>query len=296
VEKARRSLVLALALVACSRRATPPATALTDEAGHVARLRAMPATRVVSLAANVTELLFAIGAGDRVVGVDSFSDAPAAARAMPRVGSEQEPSLERIVALRPDVVVTAMTANREITVQTLERMSVPVFVTRTETLSALAGTIRALGHLTGREAGAAALAAQVTAELDAVKKRAAALPATSALVVVWSDPLFVVGSGSYAADVLALAGGRNVAADAGPGFPKYSLERVLRADPAVILVGSHSGEAGDPMAYWKRWPQLRAVRQQRVVALDGDLLFRPGPRVAQGARSLFAALHGEARP
>src|SRR5262249_14742486 len=149
------------------------------------------------------------------------------------------------------------------------------------------------GGVVGRSAEARALSDRIRAGLDEVRAAAGRAPKVPALVVVWSDPLFVVGKDTFTSELLALAGGENVAQDAGVGFPKYSLERVLRRAPGVIVLGSHTDgtPTAEALGYWQRWPTLPAVRAGRVHAVDGDLLFRPGPRLVEGARALLSLFH-----
>jgi ABC-type Fe3+-hydroxamate transport system substrate-binding protein len=206
-----------------------------------------------------------------------------------------EPSIEKILGLRPDLVITATTANRRETRDALERLGVAVYVTRTDGLAEVNRTILDVGALVGRGAEAQALVARIDAGLADVRAAVHGAGAVPALVVVWSDPLFVVGKSTYTSDLMALAGARNIAEDAGAGFPKYSLDRVLRLGPRALVVGSHSTDDGaaDPVGYWRRWPELPAVRDGRLHTMDGDLLFRPGPRVVEAARALAAVLHPE---
>jgi iron complex transport system substrate-binding protein len=273
-------------------RAETPATGgprtFEDEMGRKVTLRTWPARRVVSLAPSITEILFAIGAGDTLVGRDGYSNFPREVEAVPVVGTDLEPSLERVLGLRPDVVITATTANRIETVEELERVGLAAFTTHTESLGELDATIRSVGALVDRAAEAEALAARLRAGLDEVRRAAAGKPGVPTLVVVWNDPLYVVGKDTYAAELLALAGGRNVADDAGAGFPRYALERVLRNAPEVLIIGSHSTTGGpsDPAAYWSRWPTIPAVKSGRIHLVDGDVVFRPGPRVVEAARAL----------
>ena len=270
---------------------------MRDELGRDVRIKNFPARRVISLAANTTEVLYAIGAADTLVGVDLYSDFPPAARALAQVGSEQDPSLEKIIALRPDVVVTATTANRPETADALERLGIPVFVTRVDSLADVDRVARDLGTLVGRQAQAEAFVRDLHGRFDDVRRRAAGRPRVPTLVVVWSEPLFVVGKKTFTSELVALAGGASVSDDAGEGFPKYSLERVIRHAPQVIIVGSHKkeGKGPDPIGYWQRWPDLPAVRDGRVHAVDGDLMFRPGPRLAEGATRLYEVIHEGAR-
>jgi iron complex transport system substrate-binding protein len=252
-------------------------------------LRALPARRVVSLAPNVTEILYALGVGDRVVGIDKYSDYPKEAAALPKVGTDFDPSLEAIVGLRPDVVFMAKSANRADSVQALERVGVPVYVTRTDRLAELSRTLEHVGAIVGKQAEALALGARVAAEIEGVRARGKARAPVPALIVVWNEPLFAVGPQTFAGELLAAAGGQNIVDGQGPGFPTLSLERVIKRAPEVIVIGSHS-DGGDPGAYWKRFGEVPAVKKGRVHVVDGNLLFRPGPRVAEGARVLAALM------
>src|SRR5262249_22773918 len=173
-----------------------------------------------------------------------YSDWPPAARAIAQVGSEQDPSLEKIIALRPDIVVTATTANRPETAEALERLGISVFVTRVDSLADVDRVARDLGVLCGRQPQAEAFVRDLHARFDEVRRRAAGVPRVKALVVVWSDPLFVVGKKTFTSELIALAGGDSVSDDAGEGFPKYSLQRVVRRAPPGIGVGSHGERRG----------------------------------------------------
>jgi ABC-type Fe3+-hydroxamate transport system substrate-binding protein len=293
-------MIVVLSALAGCRGGRRVAHVERDELGRDVALSTWPARRVVSLATSNTEILFAIGAGATVVGVDVYANWPAAVTAVPRVGTQQEPSVEAVLGLRPDVVVSAMSANRQSTVEALERLGLPVFVTRTDDLAGLGRTIVDLGTLVGQRTAADALVHTIQAGLaqvqEQVREQAQQHPRVRALVLVWSDPLYVVGRQTYTADLLALAGGDNVAADAEPGYPRYSIERVLRQAPEVMVMGTHTDErTGDPWHEWRRFPTLPAVRDGRLITVDGDLIFRPGPRAVEAAQTLARALHPRAR-
>jgi ABC-type Fe3+-hydroxamate transport system substrate-binding protein len=245
--------------------------------------------RVVSLAASTTEILFAVGAGDLIVGVDRFSDFPPPAKQLPSVGSELGPSVERIVALRPDVVFIASSANgRELGAE-LERLHLRVFASHADTLEDVFADIRHVGAAIGREAQAAALEASLRARVAAVSRAVADKPRPRALVVVWTDPLTVAGGKSFVHDALVAAGGDDVAADSPLPYPQYSVERLLSRAPAVIVIGSRDGSPAP--APLMRFASLPAVRDGRVHQLDADLLFRPGPRLVDGIEALARVLH-----
>jgi ABC-type Fe3+-hydroxamate transport system substrate-binding protein len=282
------AFALAGALAGACRPAAraPAAREIKDELGRVLRVP-VRAERIVSLAPSTTEILFAIGAGGAVVGVDRFSDFPPETASVAHVGSDTDPSLERIVALRPDVVFTATSANAQGTVEALERVGVPVFVSRVQSLADVYADVRAIGDAVGRAAPADALAADVRRRIEAVRARYSR--AVKCAIVVWSEPLVVAGRTGFIEDVIVAAGGENVA-DSPQPFPKYSVERLLERAPEVLIVGTHK-EGTPPMTPLERLTTLPAVRDHKVFIVDGDLLFRPGPRVADGVEALARLLH-----
>lgn len=285
------TLVAVAQAAGCERRsARPGARRLRDGLGRAVALP-NPVARVVSLAPSTTEIVYAVGAGDRLVGVDRYSDWPAAARALPTVGADVNPSLERILGLKPDVVLTATSANTQATAEALERLGVPVFVTRADSLADIYGDIASIGEVVGRELAALALIDSMQARMAAVRARVAARPRVRALVVVSSEPLMVAGRSSFIDDLLRAAGGDNVAGDSAQPFPTYSIERLLVRAPEVIVAGSEVSRAA---ALLERFEQLgggAALGRQRVYTVDASLLFRPGPRVADAVEALARRLH-----
>jgi len=270
----------------------PAAREIRDEMGRPVRLPSR-IDRIVSLAPSTTEILFAIGAGPSVVGVDRYSDFPPSVNALPKVGADVDPSLERIVALKPDAVFSNKTANRQATAEALERLGIPVFVSRDDTLDDIYRDVAALGDATGHAAEARALVDRMKARIAAVGERRRGQPPVKSLVVVWSEPLMVAGRRSHVGDLLAAAGGDNVVDDATPDFPTYSLERVVARPPKVAVVGMHA-DAPPPLAPLQRLSATLGARGFRIATVDGDLLFRPGPRVADGVEALDRVLHEEA--
>jgi iron complex transport system substrate-binding protein len=291
-----RPLVIALLICAACARSTAPAPgagrrAIRDELGRNLQLPA-EVKRIVSLSPSSTEILFAIGAGEHVVGRDRYSDWPPEVTRIETVGANLEPSLERILALRPDVVFSATTANSQATVEALERAGVPVFVSKAETLEQIYTDLGAIGAAVGREAQAAELVKQMRARLAALHARHAGRPAVPMLVIVWTEPLVVAGKASHLEDLITAAGGVNLADDGAVPFPNYSLERMVARAPEVVVVGTHA-YGSPPLAPLERLTTLPAVRNHRLHTVDGDLLFRPGPRVVEGAEALARLLFPE---
>ncbi len=290
----------ALLAAACRTREAPPSAdeargAMRDEIGRLVVPRHAPTKRLVSLAPNLTELLFAIGAGGQVVGVDRYSDQPAGAvERLPNVGADYEPSLESIVALSPDLVLLSKSANRRETADALERLGVPTFITDTPALADLDRTLRDLGSLTGHPREANAQIAAMHAGFDAVRRRVAGSSRPRVLVVVWPEPLYVAGRGTFTHDLVEMAGGRNVAAEA-QGYATFPLERVLHLAPEIIVLPTHAASDKDSaaVAYWSRWSSLPAVRSHRVFPIEDAILSRPGARLAEGAALLAHLIHPE---
>jgi iron complex transport system substrate-binding protein len=248
--------------------------------------------RIVSLAPSITEVLFELGLGDRVVGTCTQCNHPAGARGLPRVGTYLTPSVEAVLAAAPDLVVAVPTpANRE-AVRALERLGVRVLVVRDRVLADLWDGIRAIGVATGREREAGALVARIRGALDAVAACVAARPRQRVLMVVGHRPLIVVGGGTLQHELLEIAGGTNVAADIGAAFPQTSLEVVAARAPDVIIDAAMGGERGGEMTFGIL-RQVPAVRDGRVIAVEADDVLRTGPRVPAAARRLARLVHPE---
>ncbi len=285
-----RFVLVLVALAACAPSSKPsPARARVIEDATARTITLGSVERIVSLAPSSTEIVYALGAGDLVVGVDRFSDYPRRATQVAQVGSNMEPSLERILALKPDVVLVATSANAPRVVDQLTQVGLTVYVSKAESLEAIFTDVTGIGHALGREAQAQALVAQLHARLAAVEQRIDAR-SVSCAVIVWPAPLVVAAGGNHVNDLLAVAGGKNVVDDSPVAFPTYSLERLVKKAPEVLLVGTHA--TGAPaLAPLEQLTSIPAVRDHRVHLVDGDLLFRPGPRVIDGIELVAALLH-----
>jgi len=285
-----RALALCLLLVPGSA----PALTVMDQTGRALDLPAAP-RRIVSLVPGVTEILFAIGAQDALVGVTDFCDYPAEARRKARVGDMLAPNLETLVSLKPDLVVATRSGNREETFDQLKRLGLPVYLV--DEPPSIAGVLRlvgGLGQLTGRQDAAAAVAAGLERRIASVRERVAGRPHPRVLYVLWPEPLIVPGRGSLVSELIASAGGESVTADQAQGYPRMSLEAAVGRAPEVIILARHGGGTG-PAAreQWRRLESLPAIRSGRLYAADGDLLHRYGPRVADGLELLARLIHPE---
>lgn len=286
----RRLLALgAGALVLAPRRAR--ALAVTDMLGRSVVLPAPP-QRLISLVPSATEMLFALGADARLVGVTDYCDYPPAARRKPRVGGMLAPAMETVVSLRPDLVIATDAGFRRETFAQLERLGLPVYLVRASRLADVFDVAARLGALTGRAEAARALAAGLERRIEAVRRTVQGQARPRVLYVLWADPLVVPGRGALVTELIALAGGDSVSASEPGEYPRLGLEAAIARAPEVIVVAQHGGRTDSiALARWERLDVLPAVRARRVYTADGDLLHRYGPRVVEGIAVLARLFH-----
>jgi len=235
-----------------------------------------PARRVVALAPSLTELVFAAGGGDRLVGVDRSSDYPPAARALPRLGDAAGIDLERIVALRADLILGWLSGNKPADIARLHRLSIPVFLSEPRLLDDVPRSLRTIGVLLGSEPVAQAQAIAFERRVAALRGRSEHTRSLSVFVEIWHQPLMTVNGQHLVSDVLRTCGARNIFADLQALAGPVSLEQVLAADPDAIV--SATGFAED-QASWQRLRSLRAVRNGLILRVDPDYLTRATPRI-----------------
>lgn len=281
-----RRAILWLCFLLLAVPAQAAAIRLVDDAGQVLELD-RPPQRIISLTPHLTELLFAVGAGAQVVGVDSASDYPRAARTLPRVGDYSRVNFERVLALKPDLVLVWVGGNRAADVHGLEKMGLPVLHTQATRLDDVARLLRLVGRASGHAGEGEAAARDFTARLAALQARATRQPPVSVFYQVWDPPLMTVGGAHWISDALALCGARNVFADLTAATPVVSREAVLRRAPELIVSGS---DAPDPRRQWQRFASLPAVKNQAFARVNADRLHRPTPRLIEGVAELCAAV------
>jgi len=262
---------------------------VVDDAGNTIVLE-QPARRIVSLAPHVTELLFAVGAGGDLVGVAEFSDYPAAARRLPRVGGGNGLDLEAIVALQPDLVIAWESGNPATQISRLRELGIPVFLSEPRRLQDVPATMERLGRLAGTLSLAGPRIRAFDARYHALQLRYAGRPAVRVFYQAWDRPLMTVNGGHLISDVIGLCGGRNVFADLPALAPQIDIEAVLVADPDVIIAGSANGAVSPVLDAWRHWSRLTAVRNDHLYAIPWDLVARHTPRILDGAEQLCGIL------
>lgn len=263
--------------------------AVTDDAGNVLKLP-RAAQRIVSLAPHLTELLFAAGAGARVIAAVEYSNFPEAAKTLPRIGSYAAFDLERIATLQPDLAVAWSSGNPPGPVAQLRRLGIPVFVSEPQRLEDIGPSLVRLGTLAGTEGAARQAAADFERRRAMLAARHAGKREVAVFYEIWNQPLMTVGGQHLISAVMALCGGHNVFAAVTQPAATIGLEAVLRANPEAI-VASGMGEARpDWLDHWQRWPQLTAVQRDNLFFVPPDLLQRHTPRILDGAGRLCEAL------
>jgi iron complex transport system substrate-binding protein len=290
-----RALCMAAALAVATSAA---ALDIVDDSGRRFRFD-RPPTRVVTLAPSLTELVFAAGAGSTLVGTTALSDYPEAARRIPRVGDAGRLDVERVLAMKPDLVLIWHRGATSREMAQLAAAGIRLFHLEPRRLDDVAGAIVRLGELLGHAAEARSRSDELRARLADLRSRHAAAAPVRVFYQVWHRPLMTINGQQLVSDVIALCGGRNVFAGLGPLVPVLSTESVVTADPEVILTASEEGgdapavrrRTADPsFALWRRHPTLTAVRRGWLFTLNGDLISRQGPRIAGGAAAVCAAL------
>lgn len=276
------ALLCGLLLMANSLRA---AVSVIDDAGRRVTLP-QPASRIVSLAPHATELLFAAGAGARVVGAVSYSDSPAAAARLPRVGDAHALDLERIVALRPDLVVAWLTGNSRQQVDRLAASGIPVFFSNPRVAEDVATDLARLGELAGTGDTARAAAARFRDELQQLTSRYRGARPVSVFYEIWHTPPMTLNGRHFISDILARCGARNVFADVPALTPTVSLEAVIAAAPQVIA----SGAGAEALNSWRSRPEIPAARNGHLCEVDATRMHRAGPRLAEAAAQLCSCI------
>lgn len=242
-----------------------------------------PAKRIVALAPHVVENLYSAGAGDRLVAAVEFADYPAEAQALPRIGAFNTVSLEGILALKPDLVVSWLSGNGLSIVEQLRRLGVPVYADEPKTLEDIARSIRDLGRLAGTEAVSNAVAEGFLSRLQILEVRSRDASQLTVFYQVWHQPLQTVNDEHIISDVLGLCGGNNIFGDAASLAPVISVESVLERNPDVILASGPDENRPGWLDEWQRFPSLRAVQANNLMFVPADYLQRHTLRILDGA-------------
>jgi iron complex transport system substrate-binding protein len=269
-----------------------------DDFRHIVTVRSPP-ERIVSLAPAATAMLFAAGASSQLVGTIEYSGQPASEMKLPKIGSADAIDMERLIALRPDVVVVWPDGNNPAQIATIKRLGIPVYNQEATTLDGIADSLRRLGRLTGTSGVADREASALQAKLAGLRKEYENQRySPTVLLEVWDRPLYTVGAKELMSDALGVCGARNAFGDLPRRAPAIGIEAVLARNPDIIIAAAPPGQGAAWLAEWRRFPSLRAVRTGRLLAFEDQRLIGLGPGVIDATAVMcrkIAALPGQSR-
>ena len=245
-----------------------------------------PAERIVSLAPHITELLFSIDAGDRLVATVEYSDYPPAAKQLRRIGGHNALDLESILALQPDLVISWRSGNNPVQIEKLQALGIPVFINEPRHIEDIPDTVRRLAVLAGTSEQAKIFVNEFEQQHASLIKHYASRRPVKLFYEIWHQPLMTINGEHLISDVIRLCGAVNVFADVPVLVPTVSIESVLQARPDIIVTGSMGEARRDWVTAWRRWSQLPAVASEQLYFINPDLMQRHGPRILQGAKQL----------
>jgi iron complex transport system substrate-binding protein len=279
---------LMAALAASTLHAQAAITVLDDDGKPVTVPK--PAQRIVAMAPHVTELLFAAGGGAKIVGAVSYSDYPEAAKRIPNIGSNRQIDLERVIAMKPDLIVVWMHGSSERQVDELRKLGIPMFHSEPRKLDDIAASLQKMGKLMATEAVAEPAAAALRKELATLTARYANRPPVRMFYQVWDKPLYTLNGAHIVSDAIRVCNGVNIFAPLKVTAPIVSVEAVLQEDPEAIFSTGEGSQNDGGVNVWKPYANLTAVKRNNLFRIDGNLLNRAGPRMVAGTAALCEKL------
>ncbi len=292
---ARRKVILFFLFIILFPCGKSWAASFVDETGRKVEVKTPP-RRIISVAPSITEILFALGLGDKIVGVTNYCNYPLEAAKKAKIGGYVTPSLEKIVALDPDLIIGSPDGNLKTFADQLEKLGIPVFFSYPKSISEVITSIENIGEITFSRRPASILAASLREKIQMIEKKIQGRTHPRVLHVVAQNPLISSGKGTFADDLIRLAGGVNIAENTPGSYPRLSLEEVLARNPEVIILSSMNSNdlMEDQKQWWKQWKTISAVQLSRILVINSDLILRPSPRIVDGLEELARAIHPEA--
>jgi vitamin B12 transport system substrate-binding protein len=248
-----------------------------------------PIKKIIALSAHSVELLFLLGAGDRIVATTKFSDYPEVAKKIPRIGGYNGVQIEKVLELNPDLIIAWEGGNKAEDIDRMESLGFKVYRSETQSLSEISKELITLGRIIGLEDKAKQLALVFDSELTHLQASNARKPAVKFFYQLWSEPLRAMAAGSWINEVLASCGGENIFNDASVDYPQVSMENILLNAPAAIVIPSHHGAAIGEGGQWSAWPEIPAVKNKHIFYINGDLLHRFSFRILEGMKKVCSA-------
>lgn len=292
------AIALCLVSMLAPAAATTAELKVTDDVDQTVVLPAVP-KRIVSLAPSATEMLFAAGAGDRIVATVQYADVPEQAKRIPRIGDVTAFDIERLISLHPDVAVVWPGGGNAPQTERLRQLGIPVYQQQINRLSDVAASLRRLGVLTGTHEAADRAAQDLEQRLNRLEEQFVRSPKSqgkppSALLQIWNKPVYTVGGSQVMSDSLRVCGVRNAFGDLRDLAPAVDVEAVIARNPDIIIAAAPPGEAAAWLAEWRRFPSLSAVRTGRLIPFEDDRLSRLGPSVVAATEALCGRIAASA--
>ncbi len=260
-----------------------------DDLGNTVTLTA-PASRIVTLSPSVVEVTYAAGAGDKIVATVDYSDFPASALKIPRVGGHSKINLEAVVAAKPDLVIAWESGNSPSALDKLRQMGIPIFMSQPHKMTDIPGEIERIGVLTGTEATAKKSAADFRQRYQALASKYSNRSPVTVFYQVWQNPLITIGGQQIMSDAITLCRGENIFGALKPLAPRVSFEAVIAANPEAIVTSGMADQNPEMLDAWKKWPSLTATQRNNFFFVQSDLMNRSGPRILDGTKILCEAL------
>jgi len=282
MSRVKLTLLLVLSFVSIGLRAE---VMVKDDLGNIVRLD-QPASRIVSLAPHLTEIVFAAGAGNKLVGVVSYSDYPPAALDLPVIGSYNNINYEALVALQPNLVLVWNSGNGPELSERLESLGLTVFISEPKRLPDIARSIKNLGTLSGTLPEAEKAAEKYLMRYQALLAGNSSKAPVDVFLQVWNEPMMTINGTHIISDSIELCGGVNIFADAIPLVPRINVESVVRGDPDVIIATGMADERPEWLDSWLIWQDVSAVKSNSLFSINPDLIGRHSPRILQGVTQL----------
>lgn len=280
-------LLAALGCAVCLDAAA--AISVRDDDGKQVTLD-KPARRVIALAPHAAEMLYAAGGGERIIAAVDYADYPEQAKALPRVGSNRQIDLERVAALRPDLIVVWLHGSSERQIDQIRALGIPMFHSEPKKLDDIAATVLLLGRLMGTEPVAATAAAGMRSQLAALSAKYAGRPPVRMFYQVWDKPLYTLSGGHIVSDAMRLCGGENIFGQLKVTAPVVGVEAVLQENPEAIFSTADRSDNEGGIGTWRQFPNMTAVKRANLFRIHGDLLNRSGPRMVAGTALLCEKL------
>ena len=268
---------------------------VTDEIGRRVKISNYPAKRIISLAPSITEILFALGLNEEIAAVTNFCDYPEAVLNKPRIGGFINPSIEKIVSLKPDLIIATTDGNRWETIHRLSDLGFTVYLIRPKSFSGVMKAIHHIGVMVGREEESRKIIVNMISKKEEIATRTKSLPKPKVFFQIGYAPIMTVGRETLADDLIRLAGGKSISENESVNYPLYSIETVMLKAPEVIIISSMESKR-DCMSLikkWQDWKNIPAIKRKSIYVIDSNLVDRPTPRIIEGLEAMVKMIHAE---